>query len=379
MFASAAAALAIAAAVLAATGIVVPARASAAAPPRTHDAIGHWDAAKANPNRTVTVTGWTFDRDAPSRGQARITIDGHRHTVGTGVARPDLVSKYHTSKLAKSGFSWTSQRLGYGKHKICAIALNRGKLGHNSPLGCRTIAIVDPDNPIGSGSFSKTAHTVRWSGRAVDPNVKTARLTVQYLIDGKVKQTVNAPVYPASFARTWKVGKDFGYGSHTISIRARNIGPGSANPIIGTLKFTFAPPWTERNQKVVAFAKAQLGKPYGFAGIGPAYFDCSGLAYASYLRIGIKLPRTAQGQFVAMRKISRAKAAPGDLAFLHEPGGYVYHVAVVSSAPAQNLIINAVTYGVGVRQEYNRYAVGSLTTGGRPGGGVYVTYGTLTH
>jgi cell wall-associated NlpC family hydrolase len=42
---------------------------------------------------------------------------------------------------------------------------------------------------------------------------------------------------------------------------------------------------------VIAYAKAQLGKPYRFAAAGPDAFDCSGLTAAAYAQIGIRLPQ----------------------------------------------------------------------------------------
>ena len=47
---------------------------------------------------------------------------------------------------------------------------------------------------------------------------------------------------------------------------------------------------------VVAFARAQLGKPYLFATAGPDTYDCSGLTLAAYATIGIQLPHLAADQ-----------------------------------------------------------------------------------
>jgi cell wall-associated NlpC family hydrolase len=49
----------------------------------------------------------------------------------------------------------------------------------------------------------------------------------------------------------------------------------------------------------VAFACAQLGKPYVWGGNGDPGFDCSGLTHAAYHAAGIGLPRTAQTQYNA--------------------------------------------------------------------------------
>jgi cell wall-associated NlpC family hydrolase len=42
----------------------------------------------------------------------------------------------------------------------------------------------------------------------------------------------------------------------------------------------------------LAYAEAQLGKPYQWGTIGPAAFDCSGLTMQAYRAAGIAIPRT---------------------------------------------------------------------------------------
>src|ERR1700722_1919120 len=44
---------------------------------------------------------------------------------------------------------------------------------------------------------------------------------------------------------------------------------------------------------VVAFAAAQVGKPYCWGGTGPRCFDCSGLAESAWQSVGVWGPRTA--------------------------------------------------------------------------------------
>ncbi|MCO8271832.1 C40 family peptidase [Actinoplanes sp. TRM 88003] len=86
-----------------------------------------------------------------------------------------------------------------------------------------------------------------------------------------------------------------------------------------------------RGTKIVAAAQAQKGKPYKYGARGPSAFDCSGLAGFAYAKGGIKLPRTAQAQYRAARKITKAAARPGDLVFW-VTGRRAYHVAVYAGA-----------------------------------------------
>jgi cell wall-associated NlpC family hydrolase len=66
---------------------------------------------------------------------------------------------------------------------------------------------------------------------------------------------------------------------------------------------------------VLAYARAQLGKPYVWAAAGPGGFDCSGLVMASFARIGVKLPHQTGGLIGRGRAVTRAQLRPGDLVF----------------------------------------------------------------
>lgn len=63
----------------------------------------------------------------------------------------------------------------------------------------------------------------------------------------------------------------------------------------------------------VAYAKAQIGKPYLWGGTGPYAFDCSGLVLRAWQAGGVNLPRTTYEQANAGRRISRDQLVPGDL------------------------------------------------------------------
>ena len=82
--------------------------------------------------------------------------------------------------------------------------------------------------------------------------------------------------------------------------------------------------------RIAAYALTFIGRyPYQWGGSSPATgFDCSGLTSYIYRHYGLAIPRTAEGQFAAFRRVSRAAAMPGDLVFFHGAFGYVYHVGV---------------------------------------------------
>ena len=68
-------------------------------------------------------------------------------------------------------------------------------------------------------------------------------------------------------------------------------------------------------QKAIAFAEAQIGKPYQWGATGPDAYDCSGLVYAAYAAAGITIGRTTfqwrqDGPVVPLSQLQ-----PGDLLF----------------------------------------------------------------
>lgn len=65
----------------------------------------------------------------------------------------------------------------------------------------------------------------------------------------------------------------------------------------------------------VAYARAQLGKPYEWAAVGPATFDCSGLTMMAWAQSGVGLGHWTVAQYEQSRSVSVGQARPGDLVF----------------------------------------------------------------
>ena len=82
---------------------------------------------------------------------------------------------------------------------------------------------------------------------------------------------------------------------------------------------------SNRGERVMAFAKRQLGKPYVFAAEGPEAYDCSGLVLAAWKSVGVSLPRLADDQLTAGRRVSRSELRPGDVIGYYSP---VHHVGL---------------------------------------------------
>lgn len=78
----------------------------------------------------------------------------------------------------------------------------------------------------------------------------------------------------------------------------------------------------------VAYACAQIGKPYVWGGNGDPGFDCSGLTHMAYAAVGIQIPRTAQTQYDAGPLLPTGMPIqPGDLVFFGTPGN-IHHVGI---------------------------------------------------
>jgi peptidoglycan DL-endopeptidase CwlO len=70
----------------------------------------------------------------------------------------------------------------------------------------------------------------------------------------------------------------------------------------------------------IAYARAQLGKPYCFAGAGPSCFDCSGLTMRAWGAAGVSMPHYSGAQYSVFPHVPLNAMQPGDLVFWG-PGG----------------------------------------------------------
>jgi hypothetical protein len=68
-----------------------------------------------------------------------------------------------------------------------------------------------------------------------------------------------------------------------------------------------------RQQAVLGFAWAQVGKRYCWGGTGPACFDCSGLVQRAYAAAGIRVPRTADAIATEVPEIRLNEVQAGDI------------------------------------------------------------------
>ena len=101
----------------------------------------------------------------------------------------------------------------------------------------------------------------------------------------------------------------------------------------------------------IAYARAQVGKPYEWGGAGPDTFDCSGLVMRAYASAGVSIARTSQAQWATEPHVS--DPAPGDLVFFAGADGTASapgHVGLVVD-PSRDLMIDAYAPGVPIHEE----------------------------
>ncbi|MET4926848.1 NlpC/P60 family protein [Streptomyces sp. PSRA5] len=103
--------------------------------------------------------------------------------------------------------------------------------------------------------------------------------------------------------------------------------------------------YAAKAEKVLAFARAQIGKPYVWGATGPSSYDCSGLTAAAWKAAGVQLPRTTWDQVKVGKRVATADLLPGDLVFFYDD---ISHVGIYKG---DGKMIHAPKPGANVREE----------------------------
>jgi len=112
----------------------------------------------------------------------------------------------------------------------------------------------------------------------------------------------------------------------------------------------------------VAYARAQINKPYVYAGTGPGAFDCSGLTMMAWARAGVSMTHGSEAQWEEFPKVPIPDLQPGDLVFFGSSGPSNHHVGIYVGG---GTMIEAPHTGAVVRYS-TIYRPDLVSTGSRP-------------
>jgi L,D-peptidoglycan transpeptidase YkuD (ErfK/YbiS/YcfS/YnhG family) len=106
-----------------------------------HNPVGRQDVPSALGGGKVRVRGWAFDPDNRTAAlRVHVYADGRAlRSIGTGVARPDVVRVWRTGP--NPGYS-ADLALARGAHTLCTYGINIGAGNVNTQLGCRTLTVT---------------------------------------------------------------------------------------------------------------------------------------------------------------------------------------------------------------------------------------------
>ena len=96
--------------------------------------------------------------------------------------------------------------------------------------------------------------------------------------------------------------------------------------------------------KVVAYAKSNVGGAYVSCGTRFRATDCSGLTMLAYGQIGVSLPHSAYGQMLLGKRISASEMQPGDIIIAN---GYNHAMMYVGNG----MVVHAMNWRDGIRMQ----------------------------
>lgn len=106
----------------------------------------------------------------------------------------------------------------------------------------------------------------------------------------------------------------------------RTAGPQKAKPTAGKMYSK------NLGKGVVRIAENVIGTPYRYGGTTLKGFDCSGLVFYSYKKVGVHVPRTALSLYNNTKRIKKANLYLGDLVFFKLTGSKTSHVGIYAGS-----------------------------------------------
>lgn len=155
------------------------------------------------------------------------------------------------------------------------------------------------------GGLQFTSSTwAAYGGRAYAPRADLATKTQQITVAERVLKGQGPGAWPVCSVRA---GLTRG-GPVPYAAPAPKVAPRAPQPV------PRAAPVSGRAERAVAYAISKISSAsYLYGGNGPRRFDCSGLTSQAWLHAGVRIPRTAAGQFQGLPRVSLGSLRPGDL------------------------------------------------------------------
>lgn len=139
--------------------------------------------------------------------------------------------------------------------------------------------------------------------------------------------------------------------------------------VISACRKKTTPTTSNYSKALISTCRTYLGTPYKFGGIDKRGMDCSGLVYASFLEMGIKLPRISHQQANYFEEIDRKDIREGDLVYFKVSGKTINHTGVITKIVSKEevMFIHSST-SKGVREDnlFSKFWVGKFVKATRP-------------
>jgi peptidoglycan DL-endopeptidase CwlO len=172
-----------------------------------------------------------------------------------------------------------------------------------------------------------------------------AQLTAQKTSLNKLLGTSQATLDSLTAAQQAQVNAATLGGTGQTSTGQTGTGQSSTGQA-GSTPVAYTGPTTTQADKAVAFAYAQLGKPYEWGATGPDSYDCSGLVMAAWASAGVDIPRDTYEQWAALPHIPVSQMQPGDLIIYNGEGHVAMYVGdgYIIDAPHTGLDVERIPY-----------------------------------
>jgi cell wall-associated NlpC family hydrolase len=287
--------------------------------------------AGAAPQPTVAQVQKTVNRLTSQMDQAVQQYDQAAQQVAS--ARQRLRTVDHRLKMDQARFS--SMRT-----QIAAIATTAYESGTMGSMG----ALLTSNNP--QVVLSQASVLLQMSAdrsAQVGQFITAARQLENAQQMAQRSELGIAALEKQRLARKNAIGKTLAKQKATLATltarQAPTVGSG------GTTSAVYTGPTSTQAQKAVAFAYAQLGKPYVWGATGPGSYDCSGLMMAAWAAAGVTIPRDTYSQVAGLPSVPLSALQPGDLVFFDGDGHVAMYVGggMIIDAPRTGLTVEKVS------------------------------------